>query len=79
MIEMSDTYAGNAGSEGELTDLNIDIRLPVANNRRMILLMNRDRSLIFFVGLSSVSRSLRVSSSKSEVRISTVNDSAKNV
>lgn len=57
--------------------LNIDIRLPVANSRRIIMLMNRDKSFTFLMGLSSVSRRRRVNSSKSELRMSTVKDSAK--
>lgn len=55
----------------------MDILRPVANSRKIIMLINRDRSLIFFTWLSSVSRRRRVNSSSSEVRISTVNDSAK--
>jgi len=60
------------------THRNIDILLPVANRRNMIILMKRDNSFIFLTGLSSVSRSRRVNSSSSAVRISTVRDSAKN-
>lgn len=60
------------------THRKIDIRLPVANRRRMIMLMNLERSLIFLVGLSSVSRSLKVNSSNNDVNISTVRDSARN-
>ena len=55
----------------------IDILLPVANNRRMIILMNRDKSFTFLTRLSSVSRSRIVNSSSNEVRISTVKDSAR--
>lgn len=45
----------------------------------MIMFMNRDRSLTLVTLLSSVSRRRSVSSSSKGVRISTVNDSARNV
>jgi hypothetical protein len=56
----------------------IDILRPVANSRKIIILMNRDKSFTFVMLLSSVSSNRRVSSSKSDVRISTVSDSARN-
>lgn len=57
--------------------LNTDIRRAVANRRRTIILMNLDRSFNWLSLLLSVSRSRRVNSSKSEVRMSTVRDSAR--
>lgn len=57
--------------------LKIDIFLPVANKRKMIMLINLERSLTFLTELSSVSNRRKVSSSSNDVRISTVNDSAK--
>ncbi len=55
----------------------MDILLPVANKRRMIILMNRDRSLTLPSGLLSVCSRRSVSSSSKEVKISTVSDSAR--
>lgn len=68
---------GVEGLELSKTYRNIDIRLPVANSRKMIMLMNLDKSFTFFTGLSSVSSNLSVSSSSREVSVSTVNDSAR--
>lgn len=55
----------------------MDILLPVANKRKIIILMNRDKSFTFFTKLSSVSRSRNVNSSNRDVNISTVSDSAR--
>ena len=63
----------------EKTDRKIDILRPVANRRKIIMFMNRDKSLTLVTVLSSVSRRRSVSSSSRGVRISTVNDSARNV
>ena len=57
----------------------IDIRLPVANIRRTIILMKRERSLTLGSSLSSVCSSRVVNSSSKDVRISTVKDSASTV
>jgi len=59
--------------------LNTDIRRAVANKRRTIILINLDRSFNWLSLLLSVSRSRRVNSSKSEVKMSTVRDSARKV
>jgi hypothetical protein len=55
-----------------------DIRRAVENMRRMIMLMNRDRSLTWLFGLSSVSSKRRVNSCSRDVMTSTVKDSARN-
>ncbi len=58
--------------------LKMDILRPVANRRNIIMLIKRERSLIFLTELSSVSKRRSVSSSSKEVSISTVRDSARN-
>lgn len=63
----------------KLSYLKTDIRLAVANKRRMIMLMNRDRSFTWLSWLSSVSHSRSVNSWSRAVNASIVRDSARKV
>lgn len=58
------------------THRKMDILLPVAKSRRIIIFMNLERSFTLVMLLSSVSRRRTVNSSSSDVNMSTVSDSA---
>ena len=59
-----------------LTHRKTTMRRPVANSRRIIMLINRERSFTFESWLSSVWSNRDVNSSNKAVTISTVSDSA---